>query len=789
MQAIKRFFESYLGISPSGPGQGTAWRLEARLPTTEGWPAVLLGVFIAIVVVGVVLLYFHEARRLSITRRLTLAGLRLLALAIIVVMLSQITLAVDRTGLPILAVLIDRSASMGLPEGNRGRDQQSPSRRFDLVRDALSQDDGRLLRNLEKRFRLRAYSFAGDAAAVPTNDDGDKVQELVAAINDLAPTGDETRPAAAVRRVLDELRGVSPGAIVVFTDGASTAGEAEALSAVAETAARRRVPLYPVGVGSDGPSRDLELYELVADDVAFLGDPVRVTARMRSFGMGKQRVTVRLLDSATGELLAEATTNPTADGQPFEQELAFTPQSEGGRDVAVKISVAGPESNTSNNSMSRHIEVRKQKIRVLLADHAPRYEYRFLKSLLEREPTIELDAVLQEADLEYSAEDRTALDRFPIRKEEILKYDVIIFGDLDPGLLGSDVLTALVEFVRVKGGGIIGVAGPEFFPLRYAGTPLETMLPIQLTDATAPPNDALLAEPFRPELTLQGRQAGPMFRLEGDDERSQAVWDSLPGLYWRIDAPTLRAGAIAMAQAPDLAGRQTPVIAMQRFGAGKVLLHLSDETWRWRWRAGDLYFGRYWIQAIRFLSRASLVGSQNGAELTADRRSYSQGDDVTLRARFLDERLLPPSPQAVSVVVEERSGGRQQIEFARAGELSNVFEGRLSRLPEGTYHAWVREPVFAGTPPAVDFRVEAPDRELGRRAADIADLRRAAEKSGGKYYDLKDVAALPRQLPAGRSVRLEAAEPRPLWNRPELMLMLAAVLSAEWLLRKQGRLA
>jgi hypothetical protein len=291
---------------------------------------------------------------------LTLAGLRLLALGIVAIMLSQITLAVDRTGLPILAVLIDRSASMGLPEGTDG--SKTPGRRFDAVREALSRNDGRLLKSLERRFRLRAYSFAGDAAPVPVGEQGDEVRELLDAINDLSPTGDETRPAAAVRRVLEELRGVSPGAVVVFTDGASTAGDAERLSAIAELAARRRVPLYPVGVGSEGPARDVELYELMADDVAFLGDPVRVTARMRAFGFAKQQVAVRLLDAESGKLLAEAKTAAAPDdGQPFEQELAFTPQTEGGREITVRIGVEEKESNTANNAMSRRIDVRERK--------------------------------------------------------------------------------------------------------------------------------------------------------------------------------------------------------------------------------------------------------------------------------------------------------------------------------------------------------------------------------------------------------------------------------------------
>ena len=81
------------------------------------------------------------------------------------------------------------------------------------------------------------------------------------------------------------------------------------------------------------------------------------------------------------------------------------------------------------------MSIRDVKTRVLLADHSPRWEFRYVKHLLERESTVELHTVLQEADIEYSAEDETALEHFPVRRDELLKYDVVIFGDLDPQFL------------------------------------------------------------------------------------------------------------------------------------------------------------------------------------------------------------------------------------------------------------------------------------------------------------------------------------------------------------------
>lgn len=788
MQPLKRLFEWYLGIPVAGPGQGTAWRIETRSFGPEGWPEEVAVTAAALFAAGVVFLYFREARRLPQTRRLLLAGLRLAALGLVAVMLAQATLAVDRTGLPVVAVLIDDSASMGLPEGRPGTGSSAPVTRLDLARRTLTRDDGRFLETLARRFRVRLYRFDGEATPVAGPGEEGNVAALAAALGELTPDGTETRPASAVRRVLDDLRGVSPSAVVILTDGVSSSGETEALSAVAPLAAKRRAPLFPIGIGSDGPALDLDLYDVTADEVAFLGDPVRVTARFRGFGLRGKPVAIAVTDRKTGAKLTEAKAEAGPDGRPGQVELTFTPEAEGELDVAIAVRADSPEADPSNNSVVRHVSVRNQKVRVLLADHAPRYEFRFLKSLLEREPTVELDTVLQEADLGFSAEDRTALERFPLRKEEILAYDVILFGDLDPALLGAEALDAVAEFVRVKGGGFVGIAGSGYFPLRYAGTPLEPLLPVSLEDFSAPSPDVLVGEPFRPRPTLQGRQAGPMYRLAEGATRTEAVWDRLPGLFWRADAPTLRPGAVVLVEAPQAVGPAVPVVVLQRYGAGKVLMHLTDETWRWRFRAGDEYFGRYWVQTLRFLSRSALLGRDRAAELTADRRTYAQGEAVTLRVRFLDDRLAPRGG-TVTVVLEDMSGGRREVTLEPTGDLSDSFEGRLERLPQGSYHAWVREPAFEGVPPATDFRVDPPDRELLRRRADVADLRAAAELSEGRFSSLREAERLPARLPAGRPVRLEAASPRPLWNRPELLLAFAGVLTAEWLLRKRARLA
>ena len=66
-------------------------------------------------------------------------------------------------------------------------------------------------------------------------------------------------------------------------------------------------------------------------------------------------------------------------------------------------------------------------------------------------------------------------------------------------------------------------------------------------------------------------------------------------------------------------GKSLPVICFQYVGAGKVLFHAVNETWRWRYRVGDEYFARYWIQTIRYLCRSKLSDAGRMVTLVADR--------------------------------------------------------------------------------------------------------------------------------------------------------------------------
>jgi hypothetical protein len=253
----------------------------------------------------------------------------------------------------------------------------------------------------------------------------------------------------------------------------------------------------------------------------------------------------------------------------------------------------------------------------------------------------------------------------------LFQYDVLAFGDVNLSYLSSSVLENLRDFVGERGRGMLFIAGPQHNPASYRATPLETLLPIDLDGLTVPAPDAVLAESFRPELTVEGRKGSFIFRFADSDRESQEVWQGLPGFFWMVEARDIKPGALVYATHPTHTATRgkVPVIVTQRFGNGKVMFHATDELWRWRFRTGDAFYGRYWVHVIRYLSRSKLLGKDAGAELSVDHKVYRTGETVNFRVRFADEKLAPTAADGVTVVVERSGGAQKKVPRSRGPRL------------------------------------------------------------------------------------------------------------------------
>lgn len=781
------WIERILGIQTE-PGEGTVWSLEH----TWNWPAWITLLFVIFAVAFVVATYLRENRQAPAWYRMLLAAIRLGLIGIVLVMLTQFSLLLHRTGLPYMVVLVDDSLSMTIDDPydptmksqilNRfGTAGQGTLNRWNLAQAILLEKDASLLRQIEKNYKLRVYFLTGTRLS-QSGDMGKLVNELRTS----QPHGETSRIGSAVRDVLNDLRGSAPAAILVLSDGINTDGPS--LGDAAVMARRKGVPLFLVGLGDDKPVRDLKLTDLLVDDVVFVNDIVSFEAKIVGTGYEGKEVSVILRRQDKPDILAQTRVVLKADNQAQVVRLPYRPTEEGEFHYVVEVQPQDGELQADNNRQERTVRVRKEQIHVLLVDSSPRYEYRYLRNLLARDSTIQLHTVLQEADVDHAGQDAAELPGFPVRREEIFRYDVIILGDMNPTLLSPDMLQNLAEFVDRpgKGGALVLIAGPRFMPLALRGTPLAHLVPVDLSSVRVPPPDKPLTEPFLMQPTELGLSS-PNLQLGDTPADTREIWQKLAPLYWMVEAPDLKPAARVLAEHPNRMGhegKRLPLAVLQFVGGGKVLFHATDETWRWRYRVGDVLFARYWIQTIRYLARSKLTEGDRTAALSADRREYRRGEPVQLRVRFADERKAPAADNGVTVVVEHLGQQTRRVQLGRSSFSQGVFETQLPDLAIGTYHVWMAVPTVEGQAPSADFKVAAPPGEFERIQRDTAELKRAAEITKGRFYSALDADRLADDLPRGHQVPIESLPPKPLWNRWPVLALFLALLVGEWLLRK-----
>jgi uncharacterized membrane protein len=773
------------------------------------WLAVVMAVM-ALIAVG--LLYRREAGRVPPWRRAGLAALRGLALATILFLLLRPTLVTDvrgETPKPVV-LLVDDSQSMQtrdprltIPDkwraavaygllppdkpvpkmpsaGDVPADTPDRPMRIEVVKAFLGNKQLDLLRKLGDVGPVRPAAFGARRA--------EKDPRSPAWVESLEAKETRTALADAIGDLLKRDEVDLPAAIVVITDGRENASHAS-LDDVAKECGRLGVPVHVVGIGGSSFGT-LQVRAADAPETLFVDDTVAVPVRyrVRGYKEGVVEITLKL----NGNDVARKTV-PLAEGEDLREVLSFVPQEKdarpGKQDFTATVRVmAGAE--TVTDELSKAVRVIDRKVKVLVIDSSPRWDFKFLQRALLRDRRVEAKFYLTDADPKAMRSGPPFISGFPDTRQELFAYDLLVIGDLPASSITREQQQYIRDFVT-EGGGVVHIAGRTAGPASFVGTPLAEILPVEF-QAERFPIDGPSPAPYRPEPTPAGLRS-PLLSLADDPVENLKVWKELPEMYWFYPVTKLKPAAEVFlthprAKLPD--GKPMPLLAAHYFGKGYVLYCGFDETWRWRFNEADAFFGRFWSQTVYLAGVPRTLGTKL-TQLSLDAADPVLGKTGQVFARLFSADLHP--------LTADRFPARLEKLDADAGDADRARDIDLKSLPgqPGEYTAAVpfnRLGRFAfkvdtGTDPAsLEYRVTLPpDHELAPGGMAEEELRKLAELSGGAFYREEDLHALPK------AVRPQLA---PFARRDEVLLwnkwMLFAVvglLSLEWFLRKFSSLS
>ena len=342
-------------------------------------PYVPLALWVPLALAAAALLAWYAMagrRRLPARRWWTVVTLMALAAAVPLIILLNPTW-LERVppppGKPLLTILLDRSASMGTRDAEKGHSRFEAGVLFAAAAD----------RELGNRYEVRVRTFAESSS--PAGFESLRRQE---------PNGASTDLSAALLEGLEDDRPQGQ-AILLLSDGIHNVGGAERWRQSAEKAKATAAPVYVKTLGGPAEVNDIEVSLQQPQELAFVGQRVPVAVGVRQRGsLGAKTSLSLLLDDKPVER-REVILKPN---DAVESVFYVSHKQSGLYRYEVRAESLPGEVTNVNNMAPLLLRVVDQPVRVLLLEGKPYWDTKFLIRTLSADPSIELTSVVQLAE-------------------------------------------------------------------------------------------------------------------------------------------------------------------------------------------------------------------------------------------------------------------------------------------------------------------------------------------------------------------------------------------------------
>ena len=487
---------------------------------------------------------------------------------------------------------------------------------------------------------------------------------------------------AAIDTLLEEHNNLR--AVIILSDGDWNTGQQPV--AAAQKMRQRQIPLFSIPVGSDQRLPDLDISNVTAPTYGITGENVQIPFTIISSLKRDVRTIIRLRNTESGRERTKSITIPA--GEDYHDSILWRLTSEGSSTLELSVPVANGEMVSQNNKRKFTISGRKESINVLVIETLPRWEYRFIRNALYRDPGVNVDCLLLHPQL--SAGDGPGyIKNFPDKLEDLQKYDVVFLGDVGLSQTGDDGITSkqatlLKGLVENQASGIVFIPGSQGNIFSLMDSPLGDLVPVILDNQ----QKQGFSEISPSKLNLTSNGSGSLLTMLGDTEDDNpGIWKSLPGFNWHAPIIKAKGGSDVLAVHGNKSNQygRIPMLVTKTANNGKVLFLGHDSAWRWRKGVEDLYHYRFWGQVARWMSyqRNMAAGSRIRLYFTPDRPR--PGDTVTLSANAFDQYGAPLNKGDVFIDITSPDGQSSRITLNKEDGAWGSFSGRFKVVQPGAW--------------------------------------------------------------------------------------------------------
>ncbi len=523
------------------------------------------------------------------------------------------------------------------------------------------------------------------------------------------------------------------------------------------------VPVLAVPVGKPVRLPDIDLRSLDAPTFAVLGKSLRIPFTVES-SLPRDYVTTVVLRTSGGDEVTKevriAAMGVTHDW------IAWKPTVLGDVTLTLEVPPHHDETLTDNNRLSVPVSVRQEKLQVLLVESYPRWEYRYLRNALSRDPGVELSCLLFHPGLSKpGGGNKDYIKQFPAGLDELSRFDVVFLGDvgLGDGQLTVEQCGWLKGLVEHQASGIVFMPGPRGLQLSLQKTELDALCPVVLDETK--PDGWGSSTPCHFVLTELGRRS-LLTKLADSEEENTEVWEGLPGFQWYAPVVRARAGVEVLAVHKDMENNfgRMPLLVTRTYGTGKVLFMGTDGAWRWRKGVEDKYHYRFWGQVVRWMAYQRNMAKGETMRLYYSPDQPQIDGTLTLTANVMNRSGEPLQGGDLAARITAPSGKAETIGFVSSGDPWGEYSAQVVAREPGKHQVVLTCKQTGATLEAAFFVQGAATERVGQPARPEV-LEEIARVTRGKVMRVdrpdeivSSLASLPDPAPSTRRLQL--------WSHP-----------------------
>lgn len=547
--------------------------------------------------------------------------------------------------------------------------------------------------------------------------------------------------------------------ITIISDGVITDGSTPIYSAE-----KFGLPIFTVAIGDSSSRKDLVIKNVIFNEYVYAKTPTTISATILNEGFSGQEVNVSLKEA--DKLIEEQKIFLNNNGI-NSVNFSYKPETSGEKKLKVQISQLNGESSFANNSYPFYLNVRSNKIKIIIISGNPGADLTFIKNSLATEDNFSINTLTQIRNSEF-------LELNPYQK--IDSADIFF-------LLSFPNKETSQELVNKIADKIVNKRKP-FFILINNSTDLTRLSKI------SPELPVILQNTGRDYLLTQ-----PQINLNEIDNPiiSNNIditdWNDMPPiLYPSGDIRPKPESKVLVYAKTESNNFKQPLIICRNFSSRRSISFLGKDFWRWKLQTASKkirLFDNLFINIAKWLS---VTDEQKPFNVKTLKKFYSVGDEVEFVAEVYDEAFNPMNDAEVNIKLQS---GDLKLSTQLSSIGNGLYEGKIQLSKSGDYEfnaeAIVNGKLYMQS--SGKFNIGDLDVEMIDTKMNFELLNTFAQKTNGKLFFPEDYGKLREEIRnrINKSSDEKIVESQiKLWSNEWLMIISILLFSLEWFLRKQN---